>query len=66
MLRTMPMDWVRRLHQHACLAEQDQISQLVNDILNAHPVLARAIQTLIEQFDYEKDITCTEQVLAHE
>lgn len=66
MLQTMPLEWVKRLHQEACLADQDNVIDLVNDIMNANPSLGLVIQYLVDQFDYEKIITCTEQVLNHE
>ncbi|MEL6764811.1 MAG: ATP-binding protein, partial [Cyanobacteria bacterium J06607_6] len=65
-LQTMPLEWIKRLHQEACLAEQDNVIDLVNDIMDAHPSLGLAIQHLVDQFDYEKIIACTEQVLNHE
>lgn len=66
MLRAMPLEWVKRLHQEACLAEQDNVIDLVNDIMKANPSLGSAIQHLVDQFDYGKIIACTEQVLSHE
>ncbi len=65
LLRTMPLEWVRRLHQEACLAEQDKITELMNDIVNVNAPLALAIQHLVAQFDYGKIIACTGQVLDH-
>ena len=66
MLKTMPLKWVKRLHQEACLAEQDNIIDLVKDIVTVNPSLGLAIQYLVDQFDYGKIIACTEQVLNHE
>ncbi len=66
MLQTMSLTWVKRLHQEACLAEQDNVIDLANDIMKANPSLGLAIQHLVDQFDYEKIIVCTEQVLNYE
>ncbi|MEM1310280.1 MAG: ATP-binding protein, partial [Cyanobacteria bacterium P01_H01_bin.153] len=66
MLQTMPSEWIRRLHQEACLAERENVMDLVNDIMDANPSLGSAIRHLVDQFNYEKIIACTEQVLNHE
>lgn len=65
-LHTLPLNGDRRLHQQACLAEQNKIHALLNDILKANSSLAGAIQALVDPFDYKKIITCTEQVLDYE
>ena len=65
-LKTMPLAWVKQLHQEACLAEQDNVNALAREIMDANASLGLAIQTLVNQFDYEKIIACTEQVLNHE
>ncbi|MBT9312820.1 ATP-binding protein [Leptothoe kymatousa] len=66
MLQTMPLEWVKRLHQEVCLAEQDNVIDLVDGIMHDHPSLGLAIQHLVDQFDYGKIIACTEQVLNYE
>ncbi|AFY39445.1 integral membrane sensor hybrid histidine kinase [[Leptolyngbya] sp. PCC 7376] len=66
MLQTISVEWVKQLHDEACLAEQENIIDLVNDIMDSNPSLALAIRHLVDQFDYGKIIICTEQVLKHE
>ncbi|MEM9215733.1 MAG: ATP-binding protein [Cyanobacteria bacterium P01_F01_bin.150] len=66
MLRPMSLEWLKRLHQEACLAEQDNVIGLVNDIMHANPSLGLTLQHLANQFDYGKIVACAEQVLKYE
>ncbi|MEM6254257.1 MAG: ATP-binding protein [Cyanobacteria bacterium P01_D01_bin.156] len=66
MLQPMSIKWLKHLHQEACLAEQDNVIDLANDIMDANPSLSLAIKHLVDRFDYEKIIVCTEEVLTYE
>lgn len=66
MLQTMPYNWIKRLHRKACLAEQDAIDQLLQDIPESNTQLALSIRHAVDQFDYEVIVEMTEKILSRE
>ena len=66
MLQTMPYNWIKRLHRKACLAEQDAIDQLLQDIPESNTQLALSIRHAVDQFNYEVIVEMTEKILSRE
>lgn len=66
MLQTMPYNWIKRLHRKACLAEQDAIDQLLQDIPESNTQLALSIRHAVDHFDYEVIVEMTEKILSRE
>lgn len=62
-LEAMPLSWVQALHQAATQGNDLWISELLADIPTEHRVLERALNYLIQEFEFEQITAVTQVVL---
>lgn len=62
-LAGLPPDWVANVRQAAIAADGARLVSLTAEISSARPALARALQSLVDEFDYHTILTTTEEML---
>jgi signal transduction histidine kinase/DNA-binding response OmpR family regulator len=59
-LTTMPIEWVEQLHQAALRVSAKQSCELIEQITQTHPSLARTLNRWVEEYRFEDLVSATQ------
>ncbi|KAF3889185.1 MULTISPECIES: response regulator [Nostocales] len=65
-LSKMPRSWIVRLHQAATLADLDLMIPLIQEISESDCMISNALQTLVNDFQYDCIMYITQQLIKRE
>ncbi len=60
-LKSMPMNWIEDLYKQAAKGNDNALNQLINEIPEHQKTLIKALQQLIEQYQFEKIMELADQ-----
>jgi PAS domain S-box-containing protein len=60
-LAVMPAEWVAQLHQAALEVDADPIFQLIEQIPQSHPALAKGLTDLVHRFRFDEILELTQE-----
>jgi signal transduction histidine kinase/CheY-like chemotaxis protein len=61
-LTTMPIEWVKQLHQAALRVSGKQSGELIEQIAQKNPILARTLTLWVEEYRFEDLVSATQEI----